>query len=205
MSDESGFFNLSDLDNSSKIFWNIDLKLCAFILFVIVVILLTSSLTSLLGGYAEPFANEQFYSYRNNINYSHYASVPLTAVGDEQNITFGQATRLITSENDKLFYNLDVFANLYILGGNVFDDPNSGLVNQQYSVLVINPKIKDVVELGNLFKDNDGLYRLKYKTNIADRNLIEYNIVRIMYKAFDTNGKMLSYKPIIEGDLLRIP
>lgn len=226
---EAGFYNLSDLDNSTKFLWNIDLQLSTFILIFIVIIILVSILYSMFGGNAyESFINgdNEFYSYKENLEYSNYASVPLTAIEDEQSIIFGQATRMITSDpqwntkesdplnparkreqGNELFFNIEIFANLYILGGQVYDDIAQTPYNQYYTVALTNPKTKEIVLLGNLQKDNDGLYRLKYKTPVKGQtvNLVDYTIVSIVYSAEDLTGKVVNSKVIIQGDLNKIP
>ena len=211
---ESGFVNLSDLETSTKIFWNIDLKLSAFILIVIVLFIISSILRFIFTDYNEPFQNDHFYSYK-NINYSNYASVPLTAINNEQNITFGQITRIISSDpnwemsdilktkkqDNKLYINLEVFANLYILGGQIYDENKP--ITQEYLVSLTDPKTNKTIILGKLHKDNDGLYRLKYKMALNDLhiNLLDYNIVNVIYVASDSTGKELSNKVVIGGDL----
>lgn len=223
MSLSDNFVNLSELENSSKIFWNIDLKLSTIILVIIIISIICICIFAFSNNSNyETFQNDQFYSYK-NINYSNYASIPLTSVdGEENNITFGQATRMITSDpnwkyqpiksniyNNKvtskptqLYFNIDIFANLYILGGNVYDDSKQTPISQNYTVYLINPQDSTYVDLGNLTKDNDGLYRLKYKIQVdSSINYTLYNIVQILYKAYDNNGNEINSKLLIEGDL----
>ena len=235
MSSDTSFFG--ELDNSNKFFLNFDLKMCAIILFIIVIICIYSSFSSIFN--IENFSNDKFYSYK-NILYSNYASIPLTALNLDNtenipgNVLFGQATRIISADVDwmksnkreniyklsngnigniekgPIYYHLEILANLYILNGNIFDDITQKIINQTYVVNLYNPKMKNSIILGNLYKDNDGMYKLKYKIDIEKvpssvGNIIDYTIIQIIYYAIDSNNKILENKIIIQGDLTQIP
>jgi len=214
----------SNLSKETQFFLNIDLKMCAVLLFIILFSIITASLTAMfIPRYSEYFSNDQFSSYK-NIQYSDYASIPLTALDVSatenipNNILFGKANRIITSHVDgKVYFTLDINANLYVLGGQVYDAPNQKKIEQNYSLQLENPKNKKKLFLGNLSKDNDGLYKLTFKADINDiakalpdikdiNELIDYNIVRIIYSAKDANTReVISEQTVIEGDLNKLP
>jgi hypothetical protein len=214
----------SNLSKESQYFLNIDLKMCAILLFIILFCLITASLTAMfVPRYSEYFSNDQFSSYK-NIQYSDYASIPLTALDVSatenipNNILFGKANRIITSHVDgKVYFTLDINANLYVLGGQVYDAPNQKKIEQNYIVQLVNPKNKKTLLLGTLVKHGDGLYKLTFKADINDiakalpdvkdiNELIDYNIVRIVYTAKDaTTRESISDQIVIEGDLNKLP
>jgi len=219
MSDSTSF--TFSLPKDTLFYFDIDLKLCAILLFIIVFFMLMTSLTSSLlpqPRIYETFTGETpdgegFYSYK-NINYSNYARIPLTSLDTDvqspQNIVFGSATRMI-SENiidKKMYYILNVEANLYILGGNIYDDVNQKVINQNYTVQLVNQKTKSVLILGNLKKEGDGLYRYTFKidtdklpTGTLDE-LMNYNVVQIIYVTMDPVKKTVTdSQTIIQGNL----
>lgn len=214
----------SNLSKESQFYLNIDLKMCALLLFIILFCIITASLTAMfIPRYAEYFSNDQFSSYK-NIQYSDYASIPLTALDISptenipNNLLFGKANRIITSHVDgKVYFTLEINANLYVLGGQVYDAPDQKKIEQNYSLQLENPKNNKKLFLGNLKKDNDGLYKLTFKADINDiakalpdvkdvNELIDYNIVRIIYSAKDaTTREVISEQTVIEGDLNKLP
>lgn len=220
MSESSNTF-LSNLSNESLYFLNIDLKMCAILLFIILVFLFTVSSTASIFppprrmNMYENFSTDNYYSYK-SMDYSNYSSIPLTAQNiskdnkTPRNLLFGNANRIISSGADgKLYYNMEVTANLYVLGGQVYDRPNQKLIQQDYIVQLVNSKNNKSFVLGNLKRDGDGLYKLKYKVDvnnipstIGDVNeLSNYNIVQVIYITKDLSGKILSSDVIIEGNL----
>jgi hypothetical protein len=220
MSESSKTF-LSNLSNESLFFLNIDLKMCAILLFIILVFIFTiSSAASMFPpprrmNMYENFSTDNYYSYK-SMDYSNYSSIPLTAPNisknnqSPRNLLFGNANRIISSGADgKLYYNIEVTANLYVLGGQVYDRPNQKLIQQDYIVQLVNSKNNKSFVVGNLKRDGDGLYKLKYKVDvnnipsaIGDVNeLANYNIVQVIYITKDLSGKILSSDTIIEGKL----
>ena len=136
----------------------------------------------------ENFGNDSFYSYKDAINpsYSNYQSTGLTAPntveGNPSNLLFGQANRLVERSETPILH-LDVFCNLYVLNGNPFGD---GVIKQEpyKQKYLVYLKNKDKMKLlGELKKENDGIYKLKYKTknqkDISD--IISYNEVVIVH------------------------
>ena len=131
----------------------------------------------------ENFSNDDMYSYKKSAS-SSYQSIPLTAKDDE-NLFFGKANRFITIENDPVFrgkskivFRLEIFCNLFVLNGNVFDQRKN---TQAYSVYLVNSKTGAQKFIDNLVKENDGMYKLKYKTLEDVEELASYDQINIIY------------------------
>lgn len=148
----------------------------------------------------ENFSNDEMYSYKKSPS-SSYQSIPLVAKDDE-NLLFGQANRFIMIENDPVFegqgqgpskitYRLEIYCNLFVLGGNIF---NQKLDQQMYKVYLINSKTGEVKYLNNLTKDNDGMYKLKYKTTNDIEKLVKYDQINIVYTLNKDEQLLLSGK-----------
>jgi hypothetical protein len=115
----------------------------------------------------------------NYTEYPKYKAIPLTApdtdIKTPLNIIFGQASRYENVLDNKHNIIFDIFANLYVLNGNIFDGET---ITQNYKAYIINDN-GDKKELGILQKDNDGIYKLKVKTN--DESLLKYNKFQVTY------------------------
>lgn len=219
MSDSSSLF--SNLSKDSAFFLNIDLKLCAILLCIILFCIFTMSSTVIFTPspirsykYYENFSNNDFYSYK-NMDYSNYTSIPLTALNvsdidkTPSNLMSGGANRIISTDaSGDTFYTVDMNANLYVLGGQVYDDSSNKKIIQNYNVILMNPKNNKIFRLGNLQKSGDGMYKLNYKLNIKNippeigniNDLTEFNVVKIMYTANDETGKVLQNSIILQGN-----
>ena len=144
-------------------------------------------------GNIEHFSNDKIYTYNDisSPNYSNYQTTPLTAEntveGNPSNLLFGQANRIITTIDNLMSLNLNIFANLYVLNGNPFGraqvNKDMTKVQQQYLVYV-SQNGKDLKLLDELKKDGDGLYKLKFKTKDQDqiKDIMSYNELIIKYK-----------------------
>lgn len=217
MSDSTSF--TFSLPNDSLYYFNINMKMCAILLFIILFCILMSSMTASMMPrpryYLEPYTNEDMglYSYQ-NIKYTNYSRTALTSPdASPQNITTGTALRIVAKKDNDLYYNINIDANLYILGGNVYDKDNQTKINQDYIVQLINQKTNQILELGPLIKDNDGIYKLRYSINTnkipqsigSIDDLLNYNIVRITHVIKNPYTKaIVSSNIITEGDLNKI-
>lgn len=213
---------LKTLSTENSIFLNFDLKLCAILLLIILTYICFSSVTALCikPPKYEYFSNDKFYTYK-NINYVNFTTVPLTACEEKNdNILFGQATRVISSDvdykqkdtqNKPIYFGLNVTANLYILGGNVYDASTKQTLEQKYSVKLLNPKDKKSLILGDLVKDGDGIYKLNYKIDLkkidpSTGDIMDYNLIQIVYNAKDViTKKEINNSIVICGDLNKTP
>lgn len=239
MSQQSTTFSLP---NDSLFYLNIDLKMLAILLFIILVCIFTTSLSiSMIPTpqrymYIEKFNNDN-YNYKDMMynNYSRSAlTAPDTNIKTPKNMTFGTVTRIITynqnwenihnelkerqdrqdRQQQDLYFNINIEADLYVLGGQIYD--KGDYVYQNYIVQLINSKSNEIIDLGTLKKDNDGLYRLKYSFNLNNPpkwlvlqskkspldELINYNIVKIIHviKNPKTNN-IISSNVMLLGDL----
>lgn len=226
MSDSSSLF--SNLSNDTMLFLNIDLKLCALLLFIILFSICTISSTMMFApisssqmSYVENFSNNEFYSYK-NIDYSNYTSIPLTALDISKtdktpsNLLFGGANRIISTDSSgNTFYTVDINANLYVLGGQVYENANVGntytmnnqKITQKYNVVLVNQKTNKSFPIGSLQKSGDGTYKLTYKLNIKNipqeigtvDDLINYTIIKVIYNATNEKGEILKNEVLIQG------
>lgn len=216
MSDSSSF--TFSIPNDSLYYFNINMKMCAILLFIVLFCIFMSSVTASFMPrprpyYLEPYSNEEMgYSYQ-DIKYTNYSRTALTSPdmpNSLQNIATGSALRIVAHKKNDLHYNLNIDANLYILGGNIYNKENQKIINQGYIAQVINPKTNQIFELGPLVKDNDGIYKLKFSINTNNipstigtlDNLLNFNIVRIVHVIKNPETKaVVSSNIIIEGDL----
>lgn len=110
-----------------------------------------------------------------------FQSIPLTNpnTDDQSNLVFGKADRYVKEIDDYKTVTFDVSANLYVLDGNVYDQ-NKDNLTQAYKVYLFNNRNASF-ELGELKRDRDGLYKLKFVSkNLTD--LIDYKRIVITYE-----------------------
>lgn len=140
----------------------------------------------------ENFSNDVFYSYKDTINpsYSNYQTTPLTppdnSEGNPSNLLFGQANRILTTENDLMNLDFNIFADLFVLNGNPFgqNDINKDYnKTQSYKVYLANNG-KNLKLIDILTKENDGVYKLKFKTKDQTqiKDLLTFNHILIKYQ-----------------------
>lgn len=192
------YFNLSG--NELGKYGMFTFKLVLLILFVSIVI----------GCFTAPFTQEQFsndyiFSDKDTINpnYSNYQSTaltpPTTPEGNPSNLLFGQANRTVISNPDgtmSLFF--EIFCDLFVLNGNPFGEANTiqDLKPTPQKYLVILKNTSSVMQLGELSKNSDGVYKLKYKTNDTKQiqNIVSFNEVQIVYTIAGASNLILSGK-----------
>lgn len=154
-------------------------------------------------GNIEHFSNDAIYGYSDIVapNYSNYQTTPLTPEntdeGNPSNLLFGQANRIITTTDDVMTLNLNIFANLYVLNGNPFGQDELKVTNEKQQYLVYVAKNgKELKLLDELTKEQDGLYKLKYKTKAQEqiKDLMTYNELIIKHKINDKSTVLLKGK-----------
>jgi len=106
---------------------------------------------------------------------SKYQTIALTPT-DEHNLMVAQVNRYFKIDNGKTNIIIDIFGNLYILGGNIYGE---NTINQEYRAYAYN-KNNEKIDLGKLEKEPDNFYKLKIKS--SDINLLNYNKIEIVYK-----------------------
>jgi len=223
---------INELAKENTFFLNIDLKLCAIVLCVIVICLMLSSITPMFSRKqykrkrCEYFDNDVYHLYQ-NINYANHAIIPLSSGEDlqnDENVLFGQATRYVSVEADSnkqllidsnnsyvspIYFILDVVANLYVLSGEVYNSGKQSVLKQKYYVKLRDEKNNKSIILGDLVKDGDGFYKLKYKIDLQKvtgdiGDLLNYNKIEIIYAAYDLSNNKTKDIVIISGNLNHI-
>ena len=128
---------------------------------------------------SEHFSNDELYSFKTAAR-SSYQNVPLLSPNDS-NLLFGQAKRYISVVDGEMVYRLEVYCNLFVLDGNVYDTAPRNSVKQKYSVFLQNTKRKGTMFVGDLVRDGDGMYKLKYISNKNVGELSAYDKINIVY------------------------
>jgi len=98
----------------------------------------------------EQFSNDEMYSFKSS-QQSNYQSVPLLAPS-EDNLFFGQAKRFISSQDETVVYRLEVYCNLFVLDGNIYDKAERNTTKQKYSVFLRNSKTRGSMKIGDLVR-----------------------------------------------------
>lgn len=211
MSESTISTNLTSPLFTTNEFFTCSLFNMKMVLFVICILITISCISSCINGIffnencmngrcngLEHFSNDQLFSYKDTFkpNYSYYQSTALTALntesGSPSNLLFGQANRLIESGENPI-YHLNIYCNLFVLNGNPFGDKEikSIPLKQNYKVYLSNTSEK--IFLDNLTKDNDGIYKLHFKSTQIDK-FIKYNKVSIVYVVEDKETILLEGK-----------
>lgn len=145
----------------------------------------------------EDFTNEEQYNQGSEFKFNYetsskYQSIALNSIDVKENtplsMMVGQANRYFNTQNGKSNIILDMYANLYILGGNVFGESKK---DQEYRVYAYSNDNKKM-DLGKLEKEQDGFYKLKIASN--DPSMLQYNKIQIVYKTLDKEQILLDGK-----------
>jgi hypothetical protein len=138
----------------------------------------------------EDFSNNLFFSNK-DINYSNYQSAPLTS---DNHLLFGQAKRYvhIIESITQPIYILDIYANLFVINGSPFGKSTIPAY-QKYIVYLKNTKTSDKLELGNLIRDGDGMYKLHFESKEPNK-YISFNEIEITYKTLEKESVLLNGK-----------
>ena len=142
--------------------------------------------------YVEHFSNDEMYSFKSAPR-STYQSVPLLAPS-EDNLFFGQAKRFVSSQDEKVVYRLEVYCNLFVLDGNIYDKAERNTTKQKYSVFLRNSKTRGSMKIGDLVKDGDGIYKLKFISDKNINDLVSYDQINIVYSLNNNEQILLSGK-----------
>jgi hypothetical protein len=138
----------------------------------------------------ETFSNDEMYSFK-TAQESSYQSIPLLAP-DDDNLMFGQAKRFVSAIDNGFVYRLEIYCNLLVLDGNIYDKAPRNSVKQKYSVFLQNTKRKGKMHVGDLVKDGDGIYKLKFISKEGVEELAAYDKVNIVYVLNDNEQNILS-------------
>jgi hypothetical protein len=140
----------------------------------------------------EHFSNDEMYSFKSAPR-STYQSIPLLAPS-EDNLFFGQAKRFVSLQDEKVVYRLEVYCNLFVLDGNIYDKAERNTTKQKYSVFLRNSKTRGSMKIGDLVKDGDGIYKLKFISDKNINDLVNYDQINIVYSLNDNEQILLSGK-----------
>jgi len=138
----------------------------------------------------ENFSNDEMYSFKTSQE-SSYQSIPLLSPNDD-NLMFGQAKRFVSSVDGTFVYRLEIYCNLLVLDGNIYDKAPINTIKHKYTVFLQNTKQKGKVHVGDLIKDGDGIYKLKFISKEHVEELAAYDKVHIMYTLNDNEQPILS-------------
>lgn len=146
----------------------------------------------------EQFSNDDMMSYSYERT-SNHQSIPLLALFDEnnnpKNLFFGKADRYIFAKDSKLNYRLEIYSNLLVLNGNIYDKSKN--VTQSYKVYLINTKTNEKIFLEELKKDGDGMYKLKFNSldkNKEAKDFIQYDKIQIVHSLDSSEDILLEGK-----------
>lgn len=113
-----------------------------------------------------------------SINFTKYKQLTLLPPDHNNQITnillSGQAN---IYKNDN-FVRLELNCNLYEIGADVYDITST--IKGKYQACLYNEQTNQKLVLGDLIRDGDGLYKLKYVSNNV-QEFLNYNIIRIEY------------------------
>jgi hypothetical protein len=142
-------------------------------------------------------SDDKLYSFKSQ-PVARYHNIELTAVLDEDgnptSFQTGNAVRHVYSKNNKMIYRLDISSNLYVLDGNVFKNGAEKL-DHSYKAYLLNDKNEKFL-LGNLKKDGDGMYKVKFENDKVS-DLVKFNKIQIIYS--QSTGDKTQDTLILEG------
>lgn len=113
-----------------------------------------------------------------SINFTKYKQLKLLPP-DHTN----QITNILLSGQANIYKNentvrLELNCNLYEIGGNIYDTVKT--IKGKYTAYLYNDKTNKQLTLGDLIRDGDGVYKLKYTSNNV-QDLLNYNLIRVAY------------------------
>ena len=136
----------------------------------------------------ERFGNDQFYSYKDTINPGYFTYQNAALTSDTNNLVFGQAKKYVHPhlKTSKPVYMLEIFANLYVLNGNPFSVEKIGISNtsfkHKYIAYLKSTKTGKKINVGQLLRDGDGVYKLKFRTEDVNE-YVNFNEIEIVHSS----------------------
>ena len=113
----------------------------------------------------EHFGNDDFFSYKDTINPGYFISQTASLRSPDQNLIFGNATKIISPLKDINTFYLELQCSLYVLNGNPFVNT---LSDEHYQVYLSNNDGKKEL-IGRLRKDQDGIYKLSFNSSDIEK------------------------------------
>jgi hypothetical protein len=118
------------------------------------------------GSKYEHFGNDQFFSYKDTVNPGYFVSQEAELTSPDQNLIFGSATKIINPVGDVNTFYLQLRCSLYVLNGNPFINT---LIDEHYQVYLSSNDNDKREFVGRLNKDNDGVYKLMFKSTDIEK------------------------------------
>lgn len=139
-------------------------------------------------------SNDDFFTFSKFENHTksyNFKSIPLTAPSTEDhyptNLLLGKADRYYFSKDGVETFYLEVYCNLFVLGGDPFDKTDLTQISQKYSVYLLHDS-GNKMYIGDLTKDGDGVYKLKTNNqsellkNVPVTSLMSFNKMNVTFK-----------------------
>ena len=86
----------------------------------------------------------------------------------------------------KPIYSIEIFANLYVLNGNPFGIEKINIDNtsfkHKYIAYLKSTKTGQRINIGQVLRDGDGMYKLKFKTEDVNQ-YVNFNEIEIVYQS----------------------
>jgi hypothetical protein len=136
----------------------------------------------------EQFSNDQFYSYKDTINTGYFTYQNAQLTSDTNNLIFGQAKKYVHPQmkTSKPIYSIEIFANLYVLNGNPFGVEKINIDNisfkHKYIAYLKSTKTDKKISIGQVLRDGDGMYKLKFKTEDVNK-YVDFNEIEIVHQS----------------------
>ena len=144
----------------------------------------------------ECFSNDDFYSYKDTINKGYFTYQNASLTSPTNNLIAGQAKRYTYPglNNTGAIYILDIFANLYILNGNPFGKEDIKISDlsykHKYIVYLKQTKNNNRLNIGQLIRDGDSIYKLKFKSEDINK-YVDFNEIEIVYLDAQNKEKVI--------------
>ena len=115
-------------------------------------------------------------------------TAPSTPGDYPSSLLIGRADRYLIGKPDstqKTFY-IEIYCNLYVLGGDPFDKTDLSTIKQRYQVYLLDAA-NNKLYIGDLSKDGDGIYKLKIDNtadtllNTSVTDLMTYTKINVTY------------------------
>lgn len=143
---------------------------------------------------SEHFSNNDFFSYRDTINPGYFTYQHADLTSKDNSLIAGQANMYVTKDG----YILDIHCNLYILNGNPFGQKLANTLDnpkiiQKYLAYIKSTRSGDRILIGQLIRDNDAVYKLKFISQDI-KKYVEYNEIEIVYQQDKIENTILNGK-----------
>jgi hypothetical protein len=178
-----------------------NLKMFLLVITILLVVSCIMSLTTIFTTYTYTYGNKCHLENMDNVKFLSYKVNPGEIYSQNTILTnnnglfvSGEASRIVSKGvNNKLFYNLNLYCNLYVLYGSPFGETNANSKTileqiknpnlrgkQQYLVFLVD-KDGNKMFVDKLYKESDGIYKLKHR-DINHKKYTSFNNIIVIYK-----------------------